>query len=143
VRRASSARSVMSPKLPIGVGTRMIRPMDSDEAIRASWFEAAGGGAPPPPPPGISEGVPPGVPEGARTGPASLAPDIDASVRSRPAPVYESRPTTIVPPPNEVVVPLNGRLAPLVTEGGGAQVQPVPSPSSSEPAGAAPSRRTD
>lgn len=102
-----------------------------------------GSGAPAGAPPGISVGVPPAVPEGARTGPASLAPDVDASVRSRPAPVHESRPTTIVPPPSEVVVPLNGRLAPLLPEGGGPQVQPVPSPSSTAPAGEARAGRAD
>lgn len=102
-----------------------------------------GSGAPAGAPPGISEGVPPGVPEAAPTGPASLAPDIDASVRSRPAPIYQSRPTTIVPPPNEVVVPLNGRLVPLLPDGGGPQVQPVPSPSSIEPTGGAPAGRAD
>jgi hypothetical protein len=64
-------------------------------------------------------------------------------VRSRPAPVYESRPTTIVPPSNEVVVPLNGRLAPLAPAGGAPQVQPVPPPGSTGPAGAAPAGRAD
>ena len=76
----------------------------------------------PPMPQPPSRGAPPGI----STAPASLAPEIDEAAQREPAPVYRSVPTTINPPrgTNEVVVPLNGRLAPIVPGGapdGGAE----------------------
>jgi general secretion pathway protein D len=94
-----------------------------------------------PPPPSIqsqlrsgdtpSNLVPVDVPPRNAVVPASLAPDDDVSVPREPAPIYRSIPTTIVPPPltNEVVVPINGSLRPIVPDGAPAQVSPLgPSP---------------
>jgi general secretion pathway protein D len=72
--------------------------------------------APMPPPPAATGGPPPGI----STAPASLAPDIEAAVRGGAAPIYRSEPTIVNPPraTNEVVVPIGGRLAPMVPAGG-------------------------
>ena len=53
-------------------------------------------------------------------GPASLSPDIEESLRREPAPIFRSLPTTINPPrgTNEVVVPIDGRVGPLLPGGG-------------------------
>jgi general secretion pathway protein D len=53
-------------------------------------------------------------------GPASLAPDIEGRARSDQAPIYRSLPTTVNAPrgSNEVVVPIDGRVGPLLPGGG-------------------------
>jgi general secretion pathway protein D len=70
------------------------------------------------------------------SGPASLSPEVDESVRRDPAPIYRSRPVLVIPPPlgNEVFVPLGG-----ASQGGGSPARPVkPSRTSDEAAGRAP-----
>src|SRR5690606_37918718 len=88
--------------------------------------------------------VPVEVPQRNAVVPASLAPDDDAALPREPAPIYRSIPTTIVPPPvtNEVVVPINGSLRPIVPEAAPAQVSPLgPSPGAGGAgAGAAPAQ---
>ena len=66
----------------------------------------------PPMPQPPSRRPPPGI----APAPASLAPEIDEAVQREPAPIQRSVPTTINPPrgANEVVVPLNGRVTPIV-----------------------------
>ena len=53
-------------------------------------------------------------------GPASLSPDIEESLRREPAPIFRSLPTTVNPPrgTSEVVVPIDGRVGPLLPGGG-------------------------